>query len=352
MRPNTRGLLTALALMTAGCGASNSDQAAPGGSSGTNGGGSGGVAGGGTGGSAGSGGSAGGGGTAGSGGASAGGTGGTVTPGPDGGTTASCPAETAFTEGVHIIMDVTWPATTAASAGAGKVHIWDLKEVTVTGNTIGGTTRGCGTVLPETPLNGIGTFAAGGSKILIEVPNPVWDQPTMPRFPMRGTQSGAAVGATVTVDWAAVVGASLADPSNAAWPDSYTMVTATDVDGDMNLGYTAAPRNGGGFVLPPTSVGIAGSAPAAERVFLVSRHVITLMGMRMSCDAQAGAANVKFFDSHVVGARVTGGANASPAQTDFLDQNRMKYQVTSATFQAKKVAANATCVDVRTALPM
>jgi hypothetical protein len=350
MRRDTRALLTAVTLMTAGCGASNSEQATPGatgGSSGSAGAASGGTGGGGTGGTGGSVGTAGGVGTGGS-----VGTGGTAGPGPDGGMPASCPAETAYTEGVHIIMDVTWPATTAASAGTGKIHIWDLKEVTVTGNTIGGTTRGCGTVLPETPLNGIGTFAAGGSKILIEVPDAVWDQPTMPRFPMRGTRSGPAVGATVTVDWAAVVGATLADPANAAWPDSYTMVTATDVDGDVNLGYTAAPRNGGGFVLPPTSVGIAGSAPAAERVFLVSRHVITLMGMRTSCDAQAGAANVKFFDSHVVGARVTGGANASPAQTDFLDQNRMKYQVTRATFQARKVAANATCVDVRTAFPM
>ena len=70
----------------------------------------------------------------------------------------------------------------------------------------------------------------------------------------------------------------------------------------------------------------------------------------------AGVANglimVSAFDSHVMGCTVGGGKDCSDSQTDFVDQNRMKYQVKSATFTAKRVPDNATCADVRLASPM
>jgi hypothetical protein len=38
-------------------------------------------------------------------------------------------------------------------------------------------------------------------------------------------------------------------------------------------------------------------------------------------------------------------------QADFVDQNRMKYMVKSGTYEAKVVADDASCADVRAALP-
>jgi hypothetical protein len=258
-----------------------------------------------------------------------------------------CPA--GGTHAVHVILDVTWPRSTAAVEGTGKIHLWD--RIAVAGGG-GAMVQACGTILPETTLTALGSAAAGGSKILIEIPGAVWDAPSMPKFPASGMIASAANGA-FKLEWTSLVGLTLADPK-AAWPDSYTGLSASaqDADGDGKPGYTAVPRSGGGFVLPPTAIGLGGSAPAAEKVFLVSRDAISLQGTRTSCDDAAGPAQLTALDSHAVGCSLAGGADCNQRQIDFVDQNRMKYAVKSATFVAKRVADDATCAQVRQALPM
>ena len=269
--------------------------------------------------------------------------------GGSGGTTpGACPATGSFA--IQVKMDVTWPSTTAAAAGSGKIVLWNRTTVSATGDTLSGMLQGCGTVLPETALTALGRIAAGGNKILIEVPDDVWDKPSMPKFPVTGTQSGGAMGGMMNLNWAVLLGASLADPKG-AWPDSGSALMGVDADGDGKPGYIAAPRATDGYVLPPTSVGLGGSAPSAEKLFLVSRHVVAIMGTRASCDGFSGAANVSAFDSHVLGCLLKGGGECNKTQTDFVDGNRMKYVVKSATFVAKKVPDAATCADVRSALP-
>jgi hypothetical protein len=283
------------------------------------------------------------------------GTGGSGMPGTGGsgaGTGGSGPAAGACPGGAYAIaitMDVTWPSTTAAAAGMGKIFLWNKSTVSPTGDAVAGMLQGCGTVLPETGLTSLGRIAAGGTKILIEVPEDVWDKPSMPKFPVTGMQAGGATG-TFNLSWAVLLGATLGDPKG-PWPDSYTGLMGADADGDGKPGYIAAPRNGGGFVLPPTAVGIGGSAPSAERLFLVSRHVVTINGTRTSCDELSGPASVSAFDSHVMGCLLRGGGECNKGQTDFVDGNRMKYVVKSATFRAKKVGDAATCAEVRAALP-
>jgi hypothetical protein len=277
------------------------------------------------------------------------------TPGTGGGsagTGGSGPSAGACPAGAYAIgltMDVTWPSTTAAAAGMGKIFLWNKTTISPSGDALGGMLQGCGTVLPETALTSLGRIAAGGNKILIEVPEDVWDKPSMPKFAVTGMQAGGATG-MLNLSWAVLLGATLGDPKG-PWPDSYSGLMGADADGDGKPGYIAAPRNGGGFVLPPTAVGIGGSAPSAERLFLVSRHLVTINGMRTSCDEASGPANVSAFDSHVMGCLLRGGGECNKGQTDFVDGNRMKYVVKSATFRAKKVADGATCADVRAALP-
>src|SRR5688572_22593805 len=145
------GTCALLALTLAACGSpSNSETNRPGG---TNTAGSGGSAPGTGGGTPGTGGSsgAGGAGTAGTGGAS--GSGGSPGTRPDGGTRApdtgggssdasaapgACPARTSLTLAVHIIMDASWPGTTAASAGMDKIHLWNLTKLNVNGTEVSG----------------------------------------------------------------------------------------------------------------------------------------------------------------------------------------------------------------------
>jgi hypothetical protein len=58
------------------------------------------------------------------------------------------------------------------------------------------------------------------------------------------------------------------------------------------------------------------------------------------------------FDNHVMGCHVMGGQECTAAEATFVDNNRTIFQVSSATNQIKIVPDNATCADVRAALPM
>jgi hypothetical protein len=271
----------------------------------------------------------------------------------DGGTT-DCPALTAFTLAVHIVLDATWDANTATQAGSGKIHLWNRAKFTAAGTTLTGDTWSCGTVLPDFSLTTLGALAAAGmtsGKVSIDVPDSVWDAPTIPKFPNSGMLSGWDPGSSLKIDQTvALVGLTMADPL-AAWPTSYTGIMAVDADGDGKPGFTAVPKDGNGFVAPPTSISF-GLAPAADRVYLASRTVVGLAGKTDSCTQQSGTATITSFDSHVVGCHVKNGADCTAAQTDFVDTSRTDYKVSTGTFTSVQVKDDATCADVRAALPM
>jgi hypothetical protein len=355
------------ALVLAACGsASNSETPGAAGSGGSPGGGGGGS--GGTGGSmgapaAGAPGSGGGGG--GTGGGAAGGSGGSAradagargpdtggSPGDAAAAPGGCPALANLTLAVHIVMNATWPSTSSGAGGTDKIHVWNLTKVGVNGTELSGDqTRTCGTQLPPFSLNGAGQLVTGGRNVHIEIPHTVWDAPSIPRLNSRGRLSGWNPGSSLTIDGTvALIGLTMNDPM-AAWPDSYSALQAVDADGDGKLGFTAVPKAATGFVQPPTGLGLFGSAPSADLVYIASRSVIGLDGMFTSCADLSGTARVAAFDSHVVGCHVKGGGECSANQTDFVDQNRTIYRVTGATFTAKQVPETASCADVRAAVP-
>jgi hypothetical protein len=178
----------------------------------------------------------------------------------------------------------------------------------------------------------------------------VWEAASMPKFSSRGSLQGWSVGSMFNIDGTiALVGMKMDNPM-AAWPSSYTGIMALDADDDGKPGFTAVPKSGGGFVQPPTGLGILGSAPTAERVYLASRTIVSLAGKLTGCEDLAGTANVTHFDSHVVGCQARG-ADCTPNQVDFVDQSRTMYKINSATFVAKRIPDNASCADARAALP-
>jgi hypothetical protein len=263
---------------------------------------------------------------------------------------AGCEAKPSYTEAIHYVLDVDWPATTAAAAGSGKVHLWIRVHFDASGTELTGELYPCGLVLPEANLTIAGQLATGGDKVLIDVPDAVWDAPSVPATPITGTQSGFGMGSTVEQSSTALQGVVLADPT-AAWPASGVDAETSDFDDDDLPGYTATPREGDGYVLPPTEIGLRGSAPSADLVYLVSRVGMLTHGMRTACDAHSGTGEVTAFDYHVVGCHVSGAEECDADQTDFVDQNRMVYVASSASYEAKVVADDASCADVRAALP-
>jgi hypothetical protein len=282
---------------------------------------------------------------------SAGATGGSA--GAGGGMDAGlCSSPTNFTLAVHITMDVTWPGTISTNMGTGKVHLWNRAAMTANGSNLTGKVNSCGTSLPDIVLNGVGATAAGGMFVSIEIPHASWDSPSIPVFDQKGTFTGFEVGNTTDMEYTvALVGLTMADPLNAPWPATYTGVTGQDAEGDGQLGITGVPKNGNGYVYPPTALGIFGSAPAAKNVYIASRNVLALKGTVTKCEELAGDVNVKFFDNHVIGCLTTMNMPCNADQTKFVDDSRTKYTVTKASFVSKRVPETASCADVRAALP-
>jgi hypothetical protein len=130
------------------------------------------------------------------------------------------------------------------------------------------------------------------------------------------------------------------------------MIMGSDAEGDSKPGITGNAKTGGGYVYPPTAIGLGGLAPAADKVYIASRTVLQLNGKTTTCEDQSGTAVAKFFDNHVIGCHVFNGADCTADQIKFVDDSRTVYVPTApGTFVAKKVADTATCADVRTALP-
>jgi hypothetical protein len=247
---------------------------------------------------------------------------------------------------VHMIINVTWPATLGASGGSGKFHIWSMDKLTLNGNKLSGQSIPCGNTVPEISLASI----VGGGKVEIEVPMSFWDVQPPLEFALSGTTSGWAPGSSITqTGEAALVGLTMSDP-NGTWPSSYTSVTAADVDKDGRPGLLGIPKSSSGYVNPPVSI-VGALGPRADKVDLASRTAIDVDGSFTSCTEHSGKATAKYLDNHVVGCHVVGGADCSASQAKFLDDNRTVYVIAGGTYVAKMVADNATCADVRAALP-
>jgi hypothetical protein len=255
----------------------------------------------------------------------------------------ACPPQTAFTLGIHIVINLSWDGTLGASAGSGDFHLWTLATMAASGPALTGNIQVCGNTLPPLPLAAL----IGGGTVQLEIPQSAWDVPSAPKFPTSGMladwTTGAAITTTRTI---ALVGLTMPDPA-AAWPVSYTMVNAIDVDQDGNPGISATPKTGPGFVQTPVALPLLGVGARADKLYLASRTGVALNGTLTSCTEQAGNAAVTFFDSHVVGCHVTGGAACTADQINFVDSNRTAYTKMTGTFTSRILADGATCADAR-----
>jgi hypothetical protein len=253
-----------------------------------------------------------------------------------------------------MVLEAKWDSPTQGVAkGTGQIHIWNRTKFTAAGTALTGETISCGTVLPPFKLEGLGLIAGGGkSTILVEVPFDVWDKPTMPKFVSKGTIGGWSAGSSVDIEpTVALVGVTMTDPAG-AWPKAAKDLTVTDPDGDAVNGFLAVPRSGeGDYTYPPIGIsGVFGSR--ADKLYLASRTVVGLKGKLDTCTEQSGTVDTKFFDSHVVNCHVENGGACTPDQIKTVDETRTQHQITSGTFKAKEVAADATCADIRAALPL
>lgn len=273
-----------------------------------------------------------------------GGSGGSLAEGGSGGSDGNtCPTE--YTMATHIVMNVSWPekktfGITVVPAGTGEVHLWSRSYFEQDGNTSAVRSRSCGSTLPAITTS----QTAGGETLLPEIPFATWDKPNMPEFVGIATKTGNSVVASTGV---ALVGLTMSNPTG-TWPDR-TAIMGVDHDGDSFPGIAAIPKQDAGYSAIPLDLG---RSKRADRVDLATRSVMTLNSTVEGCpETYNGTANVTKFDNHIIGCHVKGGGECNDTQKSFVDGNRTVYTVKSATFTAKRVSDDASCADVRAALP-
>lgn len=375
---------SACAALVVGCGSSNSGGGATtsGGSGGTDaGGGSGGSAGSGAGGSAtgGTGGSAtggtGGSATGGTGGSATGGTGGSATGGTGGsaaggtggtggtgtggtggtgtgGTGGSGACDLSGTWGTYINAPVTWKGTLALASGNGHLREWLLSTRTHNGNKTVDKAVPCAIQLPDFK----GSSIAGGESYGLRFPTASFDKGKVPATTLNGTLSGSTTGSTFsTPNTALLLGLSMNNAATATWPGSPGGITPRDDDADSNPAFTTRAATASGYSNFPLNLV---KSSRADRLYIATRTVAALSGKLTSCTQIDGS--VKFaviggtpaINSHIVGCRKVGGGGCNNTQRDFVDSNSPAFVPgAGSVMKSIKLSANATCADVRSALP-
>lgn len=288
------------------------------------------------------------------GGSSTGGTGtaGTSTGGSDtGGTgnTEDCPAQASGVSANRMRVEISWPANTGLEAGSGIMQIWTLNHLDFDGTVVSGTAKSCGSLIPPFTKSAI----AGGGQVQTLIPDEVWDTPGMPEFAALGEISGFNVGATITMTPVfSLVGLKMDNPKG-AWPSDPNVIDTTDPDGNGKPGILAVPRTDGNFGAPPVSLfgALDPNGPRADQLGLVTRTAFALQGTRDACTSAKGNVVVHNIDSHVVHCRIRGGGDCTAAESGFIDSNQPKFSFGNSSYVMIQMPEDATCADVRAALP-
>jgi hypothetical protein len=256
----------------------------------------------------------------------------------------------AGTWAIKITTPVKWNQTFVIQGGSGTITNFAKSVRTQNGLTIVDTAKICGIETP--PYSSTPTF--GNEKYGVSFAPEVFDAPSMPSFTLNGTLSANTEGASFTATpSAALIGATMANPTTDPWPSNGAALTAVDADGDGNVGITGIPMSGNGFIQPPVN---PTRTIRAGKVFATFRNVLTASGTVKSCTRVEGVGDIAMInnkaaiDQHVLGCQHQDGAACAPAEFKLLDGAAPVYIPTDkATITMVKLADNATCADVRAA---
>jgi hypothetical protein len=252
--------------------------------------------------------------------------------------------------GIRVVVNVSWPETTFSIAGAGEIQIWMKSAFVYTDKQFTGTVKACGIDVPDIEKSAM----AGGGLIQTQFPSEIWDAPSNPGFAISGSVSGYDSGDTFSSNpFSMLLGATMTDPLTDPWPATGQEMVgdAVDFEGDGEPGMTGFPNGTAPYTLPPVSLLAALTGPFADQLYVARRVNIQLEGTSTSCTSVLGTAVVSKLDDHVMGCQVEGGAECEPAEAQYIDDNRPVYVIGDATYEMVQVADNATCFDVRAALP-
>ncbi|MCH9686054.1 MAG: hypothetical protein K0V04_31760 [Deltaproteobacteria bacterium] len=247
--------------------------------------------------------------------------------------------------GIRLGVDVSWPGGIAILDGAGAIDIWLLGHLSPNGTDIALSGQVCRLSLPDFDTG----VLAGNETYGTEFLDSIWTQPNMPLIDAVATVSSNDPGAEIHLERGGVIlGATMADPLDGAWPGSWQGLDTIDHDGDGNPGITAMAKTGGNYAYP--RIDILNPNARAQTLWLASRTIMEFMGTVDDCDSASGEAFITM-ENHNVGCNIVGGGNCSDGQTTTLDNNLPQFSINGGVFDLVRLPDGAVCTDVFAALP-
>jgi hypothetical protein len=259
----------------------------------------------------------------------------------------------------EIVFNVQWKGTTLAgvvpviAAGSGTVRIVArMDSVEAAGRT---TTQfsACAGIVPD--------FAASwliGEVYSVEIPDRIWDQPTIPHWHMGWDYVCKAPSCTLrSQPVVATLGARAA--TSDVWPGRdgpISQITPVDHDNDMSMGLTLLARgsdrrspSGKPYDEPPISWTLGSRA---SKIFTAFQLAGRLDASFADCDSFAGTVAEGRVEARALGCVAhrdgeTAQFSCARNQTDFLDENFPHWVVTGGTVRARRIAPELTCKDIR-----
>lgn len=250
-----------------------------------------------------------------------------------------------MTAAIQLSVDVSWGGGLAVLAGAGAIDIWLLADLAPGGSDVAVTGRVCRIELPDFETG----LLAGNETYGTMFPDAIWSSPTMPTVDAIATIASPDPGAALHLERGAVVlGGTMANPLDDAWPSDWHALSSVDHDGDGAPGVTAIAKTGGNYAYP--RIEVLDSNARAQSLYLVSRTILEFDGTIDTCDAASGDASVTM-ENHNVGCATVGGGSCSDGQTTTLDNNLPEFIIDGGAFELVRLPDGAGCSDVFAALP-
>lgn len=254
---------------------------------------------------------------------------------------ASCEPPNTYTRATRSALELSWPETLVFTAGTGTLVTWG--KVTYTKRSDGALemeSRPCGSVSPAVTL----TELAGGLKSAAQIPFTAFDSPNMPTL---RTTIMPREDRSLSFRYNTPLGTMLSDP-DAEWP-SPSMLVPFDHDGDGSPGVTVVPLEGPEYAKAPTSIS---QLEFVDRLYVASR-IGAQVSVTPACSGTAvGTIEPLGFDTTVVGCHVEDRDDCDETEVRFFRNGQPIYTLgKSGNWTEVEVPQDATCADVRAALP-
>ena len=247
-----------------------------------------------------------------------------------------------FTLATRISIEATWPETLGIMGGSTLVHSWGKITFQRSGDAYTTEYRVCGVQ----PAVYTGTAVTGNIKLYQAVPQETFDKPGMPTVMGKASR----VGSMFTIEpGPMVIGVMLTDP-NGAWPNSPTDsgYMQVDVDADGKPGVTTLMKDGEGFMGSPVSIL---QTDRVDQIYGAQRLTYTTTLPDPDCaETLESTAEVSEQDTLILGCHVKDRGDCTPDERTFIDDNRSRPTRGKATWSAKLIADDATCVQAHDAL--